>query len=128
MRFKANSCKCLGQNMYQAQQLTANVMLGQVCPDKYNSTPMTLLQLKATLAELPLISFTKGLDSDGVYFPLAHPSSKPSASITHLISPVCFILRKPVSGSHSNVTPRKPVASSSCSRSMPSSCNCMLSY
>jgi hypothetical protein len=50
------------------------------------------------------------LDSEGVNFPLAL-SSSPSALMIRLISPVCFISSKLVSGSCSNVTSRKPAES-----------------
>jgi hypothetical protein len=111
--------------MYQAQQFTAKVISGRVCPDRYRSIPTTLLQLKAPLAASLLRFFNNGLDSDGLYSCLTSPLSNPSALITHLIISVCFISNKPVSGSLSNVTPRNPAMSSSCSRSTPSSHNCI---
>ena len=77
--------------MYRAQQLTAKVMLGQICPDRYKQHTHD--------AAGSLTSFTNGLYTEGVYFTVAHPSPKPTAChsnqcIDNLFDQSCLLLVK----------------------------------
>ena len=110
---KTNSCKCLGQNMYRAQQFTAKVMSGQICPDRYKQHTQDAANFKRHhLLQGHLTSLTNGLYSEGVYFTVAHPSPKPTVChsnqcIDNLFDQSCLLLlSKPVSRSRSNVTSR----------------------
>ena len=94
--FNTNSWDLLGQNIYLAQQLTAQAMSVHVCPAKYRSIPTTLLQLKSPKAGSLSASYTKPFDSAGVNLPEVVPTSKPRVSITLSIRPVCFNSIKPV--------------------------------
>ena len=107
-----------------------------ICEANRNNLPhSTLARFHARMGLLPrpliplIVEPAECTEDDNELATTASPTTQrhisPSASIMRLISPVCFISSKLVSGSRSNVTPRKPAVSSSCSRSTPNSRNCI---
>ncbi len=123
MRFKANSCRCLGQrcidiehNKWQQQWYHGRCV--QIDTRAY---PLHCCSLKPHCLLQRWISWPTVWILMECACLWQVQKSNPRASITQFISLVCFISSRPVSGLRSNVIPRNPAVSSSYSRLTPNS-------